>query len=157
MHLLVAAFIPSQRKKLSQGGKRDWFVSPKIQESPRTSPYLQTHASPSHELLIENFQSSLSDEDRANFKSFQDPSSMIEAIKEPFLAKADKSRLLAACRKVESFAKKLNGFFPVIDIFVSSHPEYAALAWGAIRLVFQVYIRPALFPPDSQILTLIAA
>jgi hypothetical protein len=31
-------------------------------------------------------------------------------------------------------------YFEVINIFVSSHPEFAALVWGALRLVFVVRI-----------------
>ena len=47
-------------------------------------------------------------------------------------------KLLATCKVIERFAKVWSPFFDIIGIFVSSHPEYAAVAWGAIRLVFLV-------------------
>jgi hypothetical protein len=50
------------------------------------------------------------------------------------------SRLLEACKKIQQFGKAMSPFFNITDIFVSSHPDWAAIAWGAIRLVFQVWI-----------------
>lgn len=49
------------------------------------------------------------------------------------------SRLLDACKKVDHFRKSMEPLFEVVNIFVSTHhPEWAGIAWGAIRLVFQV-------------------
>jgi hypothetical protein len=87
---------------------------------------------------LKNFECSLSEQDRREFKSFGDAESMVKAVEEAVVNRADKSRILSTCKKIESFARKWEAFFPVVDIFVSSHPEYAALAWGAVRLVFQV-------------------
>jgi hypothetical protein len=39
---------------------------------------------------------------------------------------------------VTKIADCLKPYFEVIDVLVSSHPEYAAVIWGALRLVFQV-------------------
>ena len=47
-------------------------------------------------------------------------------------------KLLATCKVIDRFSKLWSPFFDIIGIFVSSHPEYAAFAWGAIRLVFLV-------------------
>jgi len=52
------------------------------------------------------------------------------------------SRLTACCKKISSLATKLDPFFDVVNIFVSTHPEYMGIAWGAIRLVFQVRYWP---------------
>ncbi|XXG95139.1 hypothetical protein Hte_001399 [Hypoxylon texense] len=41
-------------------------------------------------------------------------------------------------QRISSLASCLRPYFQVIDIFVSSHPEFAALVWGALRLVFQL-------------------
>ncbi|TVY75990.1 hypothetical protein LSUE1_G005942 [Lachnellula suecica] len=38
-------------------------------------------------------------------------------------------------RKIERFGHKLGVYFDVINIVISSNPEYSALAWGAFRLV----------------------
>ncbi|KAM3064767.1 hypothetical protein ACMFMF_011762 [Clarireedia jacksonii] len=48
------------------------------------------------------------------------------------------SRLLKACEKIQYFSKAMSPFFKITDIFVSSHPDWAAIVWGAIRLVFQL-------------------
>ncbi|ORY10198.1 hypothetical protein BCR34DRAFT_567287 [Clohesyomyces aquaticus] len=41
-------------------------------------------------------------------------------------------------RQITSFAKKIDPYLQVVDILVQSHPEYAALAWGAIRLILKL-------------------
>ena len=38
---------------------------------------------------------------------------------------------------ISKFSARLEPFLKVVDIFVSSDPEYAALCWGALRLVLQ--------------------
>lgn len=55
------------------------------------------------------------------------------------LSSPKQSRLLKACRKVSDFAKSLEPFFKTVDLFVSSHPDWAAIAWGLVHLVFTVY------------------
>ena len=47
-------------------------------------------------------------------------------------------KLLASCQAVDRFSKSLSPFFDIINIFVSTKPEFAGIAWGAIRLVFVV-------------------
>lgn len=37
--------------------------------------------------------------------------------------------------KIEEFGESLTPFFGAIDLIVQSHPEVAAIVWGAIRLV----------------------
>lgn len=92
---------------------------------------------------IESFLGNLSESDEANFKSFDTPDAMIKDLRDR-LSQATKidrgktSRLLNACTKVDAFCKKLEPFFVAIGILVSSHPEWAAIAWGGIRLVFVV-------------------
>jgi hypothetical protein len=39
---------------------------------------------------------------------------------------------------VKAFRDTLQPYFQIIDIFVSSNPQYAAIVWGAVRLIFQV-------------------
>jgi hypothetical protein len=52
------------------------------------------------------------------------------------LKKSRKSHALL--RRIAAFSNNLGHYFDVIGILVQSHPEYAALAWGAFRLVLQV-------------------
>lgn len=48
-----------------------------------------------------------------------------------------RSRLTTCLTRVRAFAQRIEPFFEVLGIFASSHPEFAAIAWGSIRLVFQ--------------------
>jgi hypothetical protein len=47
----------------------------------------------------------------------------------------DSSRMV---RRVKALNDSLGHYFAVIGTLVQSHPEYAALLWGAVRLVLQV-------------------
>ena len=84
------------------------------------------------------FKDSLPEEERKTLMDFCDAQSMIQSVKEQIDRAPEKRRLLSSCSKIEKFAKKWEPFFAIIDIFVNTHPEWAGLAWGAIRLVFKV-------------------
>lgn len=89
------------------------------------------------------FQDSLSDEDRAQFKNYSDPHSLVKDLEEhvqKFKSGDKMSRVLACCQRIHRFATRWEPFFEVTSIVVSSHPEYAAIAWGAIQLIFKVMI-----------------
>jgi hypothetical protein len=62
----------------------------------------------------------------------------IETIAYGFKNKSKVSRLMACCNVIKRFAQTWEPFFEVTSILVSSHPEYAACAWSAIRLIFLV-------------------
>lgn len=49
-----------------------------------------------------------------------------------------KSRLVACCRKIASFAEAFAPYFEVINIFVQIKPDWIGWFWGSIRLIFQV-------------------
>jgi len=85
------------------------------------------------------FLSSLSPKERQEFKTFPDAKAML-ASSQTITQRSPiyQSRLTACLKHVQDFASRLTPFFEIVDIFVSSNPEYAALAWGAIRLVFLV-------------------
>lgn len=48
------------------------------------------------------------------------------------------SRWARASSKLRAFAHELEPYFKVVDTVISSNPEWAAVAWGALRLVLQV-------------------
>lgn len=86
------------------------------------------------------FLNSLSDRERNLFKQFPDAKSMIASAEK--IAKSSvihKTRLTACLNNVRNLADRLAPFFEICSIFVSSNPKVAALVWGSIRLVFQVY------------------
>lgn len=37
-----------------------------------------------------------------------------------------------------AFSRKVLNYKDVVDVFVSTHPEYAALVWGTMKLFFMV-------------------
>jgi len=86
------------------------------------------------------FQDNLPEDDKPDFQILDTPQEMIASIEQHVmnLNSPRTTRLLDACKKIEQFSKTMTPFFNIVDIFVSSHPDWAAVVWGAIRLVFQV-------------------
>ncbi|KAF5645963.1 NACHT domain protein [Fusarium tjaetaba] len=83
------------------------------------------------------FRSSLTEKDKALFKEFSDAKSMLATITEDAKSHpVHSSTLTRCCKGINSIANRLSPFFDIASLFVSSHPEFAALAWGSIRLVF---------------------
>ncbi|KAF4500985.1 monophenol monooxygenase (tyrosinase) [Fusarium agapanthi] len=83
------------------------------------------------------FRSSLTEKDKALFKEFSDAKSMLTTIKEDTKSHpVHSSTLTQCCKGINSIENRLSPFFDIAGLFVSSHPEFAALAWGSLRLVF---------------------
>lgn len=84
------------------------------------------------------FLDSLSARERQHFRTFPDARSMLESIQKTVDHSATRrSRLTICLTRVRAFAQRIEPFFEVLGIFASSHPEFAAVVWGSIRLVFQ--------------------
>jgi hypothetical protein len=49
---------------------------------------------------------------------------------------------------------KINTFSKVIDVVVSSHPEYAALVWGSMKFLFLVSVTVEIHTNTTEILCL---
>lgn len=93
----------------------------------------------------EQFRASLSEKQRQVFKEYPDATSMLKALRDQAEQHPrHRSLLTRCCKKILALSTMMEPYFDVINIFVSSHPEFAAIAWGALRLVFVV--RPALRP-----------
>jgi hypothetical protein len=71
--------------------------------------------------------------------AFKTPETMVESLRNhvDHLRTPHRSRLHDAISVVEEFGHSLQPFFSIVELLVSSHPEWAAIAWGGIRLVFQ--------------------
>ncbi|KAI9830344.1 MAG: hypothetical protein M1819_005725 [Sarea resinae] len=85
---------------------------------------------------METFRDSLSADDQQQFREFDSPQAMMDDILNNCRRMKDHSKLMASCKLIRKFANGWSPFFSIIDIFVSSNPQWAGLAWGAIRLVF---------------------
>jgi hypothetical protein len=90
----------------------------------------------------QRFYDQLSQDEKENFQSLDNPSDMIASIEQHIIVLKSQgsrtARLLNCCRKIEQFSKAMEPFFKIVDMFISSHPDWAAIVWGAIRMVFQV-------------------
>lgn len=95
----------------------------------------------------DQFLSSLSISEQAQFAKCTSAAQLIKDI-ENFEAVKKHPRLKKCIKKIEKFGNSLQPYFKVVDTFVSSHPEWAAIAWGAIRLLFQVCnaLNPTILP-----------
>ncbi|KAI2465209.1 hypothetical protein F4781DRAFT_38570 [Annulohypoxylon bovei var. microspora] len=85
-----------------------------------------------------SFQATIPEQDRSSFTEFLGSDSFMKDIEAQINKSPEKNRLYRCCKKIDNFAKRWQPFFEITDIFVSSHPEWAALAWGAVRLVFKL-------------------
>jgi hypothetical protein len=87
----------------------------------------------------EQFRASLSEKQRQIFKEYPDAISMLDAIRGQAEQHPTHKALLArCCKKIFALSTMMEPYFEVINLFVSSHPEFAGIAWGALRLVFVV-------------------
>lgn len=91
----------------------------------------------------EQFRASLSEKQRQMFKEYSDAKSMLAAIQSQAEEHpTHRSVLTRCCKKIAALSTMLEPYFEVINLFVSSHPEFAGIAWGSLRLVFTVRISP---------------
>lgn len=93
------------------------------------------------ERTIAGFQAILTDDDRKQLQQLKTTSHDAQSIIE-FTAKLDR---LDANRKGKSIASRLASFLqtieqftPIIDTYIQSNPDIAALVWGSIKLTFLV-------------------
>ena len=87
---------------------------------------------------IMSFRDALCDEDKLHLKPFENASDMTRDLVEHCKNSTESSRLLVACEPIDKFVQRWEPFSEVVRIFVHSNPEWPAVAWGAVRLVFLV-------------------
>ncbi|RTE72151.1 hypothetical protein BHE90_013442 [Fusarium euwallaceae] len=104
----------------------------------------QTAAVKDLENTIARFQAILTDDDRKNLQQLKtephDAQSIII-----FTASLDrfdpKRRGKSVASRLASFLQTIEQFTPIVDTYIQSNPEIAALVWGSVRLTFQGEIR----------------
>ena len=85
----------------------------------------------------EQFRSSLSPAQQTLFAEYPSAVLMLDSIREQADSHpSQKTTLAKCCKMISSISERLSPFFEVVNLFVSSHPELAGLAWGSLRLVF---------------------
>jgi hypothetical protein len=85
----------------------------------------------------QSFLNSLPPKERAQFEHCYSSDDLLKSIGKVAADKGE-GRLRVHLKKVRLFSERLEPYFETIGIIVQSHPEFAALAWGALRLVLQV-------------------
>jgi len=92
------------------------------------------------ENAIQDFQTILTDDQRRklrNIGAIQDPDTV-----RIFTAQLDRESQLKKGRgiagRLSSILQSVHRFSVVVDTFVSSHPEIAALVWGSVKLAMLV-------------------
>lgn len=90
------------------------------------------------ELAIDQFHTSLAPKERSLFLKCNSADELLSTVENLEIVKKSRDSS-SVVRRVKAFNNSLGHYFAVIDIVVQSQPEYAALAWGAVRLVLQVF------------------
>lgn len=91
------------------------------------------------EQAVTEFRASLAPQERNIFIQCQSPEELIKHVQSLEIFKRTQKHG-GLMRRLSTFSKSLSHYFDIIGILVQSHPEYAALAWGAFRLVLQVVL-----------------
>ncbi|KAM0226491.1 hypothetical protein ACHAQD_000413 [Fusarium lateritium] len=91
------------------------------------------------ESTIAGFQAILSDDERMKLKQLKKTSHDAQSII-TFTAELDrldgKRRGRSVASRLASFLQTVQQFTPIIDIYIQSNPDIAALIWGSIKLTF---------------------
>lgn len=91
---------------------------------------------------LDSFVKNLSQTEKKDFSEHKDAQSVIDAFqtiteKHPI----HHSRLTNASRKFQHLVNRLQPYFDVIDTFIQAKPEYMALVWGSLKMIFKVSLR----------------
>ncbi|KAH6621545.1 hypothetical protein B0J18DRAFT_229731 [Chaetomium sp. MPI-SDFR-AT-0129] len=88
---------------------------------------------------VDDFQRILTEDQRTelkNIKSIPDADAVLVFTAQLDLSQRRRGRSIAT--RLHSVLQSVREFSAVIDTFVSSHPEIAALVWGSVKLTIQV-------------------
>jgi hypothetical protein len=99
---------------------------------------------------VDSFRGCLSRSDEEHSELFNTLDAMFENLREPLSHattndRGKTSRLLAVRTQVDIFYKSLEPYFEAVSILASSRLDWAAIAWGLIRLGFIVRYCLAIF------------
>jgi hypothetical protein len=84
------------------------------------------------------FFASISETEQASFSECSSQDEFLDDIRKLEVISKQKRRGTKFLKQINKLSDGLNQYFMVIEIIISSHPEYAAIAWGVFRLVLQV-------------------
>jgi hypothetical protein len=88
------------------------------------------------------FLDSLPDGERASFSTCSSRRELLSEIESLKTAGYQRNKSITKVfSKIDGFSKSLECYFKVIEIVISSNPEYSAIVWGTLRLFLQVRSR----------------
>lgn len=74
---------------------------------------------------------------RAHFAACPSAADLIEHVRNDERLSRNKTLLRRALSILDSVNTSLSSYFTALDMFPQSNPEFAAIAWGALKLVLQ--------------------
>jgi len=84
------------------------------------------------------FLASLSEPEKSAFKTCSSSAALIADVDRLVQRGPQNSQWATPLNRLKDWNDRLGCYFKVIDTFIQSNPEIAAIVWGAIRLVLQV-------------------
>jgi hypothetical protein len=98
---------------------------------------------------LSKLRSALSDADKAHIKDFHNHKDMIASVRKASSYFAgNQRRLMAIAERITAFSDAFAPFFDVVNIYIQIKPEWAAVFWGTLWLIFKV-IRTSSLPQAS--------
>ncbi|KAF4462687.1 NACHT domain-containing [Fusarium albosuccineum] len=89
--------------------------------------------------VCQEFKESLPEKAWKQIDAYQDANAMLNGTSDLLKDHSTRtSRLRVAISAADRIASRLRPYFRVIDVFVQSNPEYAALAWGTLRVILEM-------------------
>ncbi|MCJ1398403.1 hypothetical protein MMC11_001601 [Xylographa trunciseda] len=86
----------------------------------------------------DQFLTSLSPKEQSLFTECTSSHDLLASVKQFTAFEKNKRHITKYIAQIQRLSDNLTPYFDVIGILVSSNPEYAAIAWGAFRLVLQL-------------------
>ncbi|KAI8953936.1 hypothetical protein F4801DRAFT_587874 [Xylaria longipes] len=88
---------------------------------------------------LRKLRDALSDADKAHIKDFRDHKDMIASVRKASSYFAGNQRgLMRIAQRITAFSDAFAPFFDVVNVYVQIKPEWAAVFWGTLWLIFKL-------------------
>lgn len=101
------------------------------------------------ERVRDDFLQSLPPAERRLFASLPSSGQLLDEVRQWNVIQKHRFKAVRMLSNIKKFSDGMEPYFAIIGLFVSSHPQFAALTWGGLRLVLKVGL------PSSMTITLI--
>lgn len=99
----------------------------------------------------DQFTASLSEKEKATFFKCSSAQELLDEVRKFQVVSKNKRRGLGLLQHIKTFSDNLQPYFKVIEIIIQCDPQWAAIAWGSIRLVLQVKSKSCSFPTEKRL------